>query len=510
MKVGKMKFRRLAGFLCFVMVVLSFAVPAAAEEAAADTDVQATEAAADPEVLSAEDAQDLIQAVAMQLGIYARYEDISERSLYKTAVERLVEENPDLYHEVLKAMLESVDEHSEYYTAEEAEKLMQTVNGEVNGIGVSIDFTNPEAARIVSVIPDTPADKAGIQVGDLLVGADGVDLRGMQSESILSLIRGAVGTTVHIDVERNGAVMGFDIVRDAIIGTSVTSKIFEDSGEKLMYIRVYGFVKNTAEKFEEALKEADLAGIENLIIDVRDNGGGILGQAVEMANNFVPKDSIITTEDHKNEIFNKVYKGTKVVKSKYNTVVLINENSASASEVFAAALHENGAATLIGTRSYGKGTIQSINGLQTGGMIKYTSGFYLTPSGNNINGVGLVPDAYVENQLEPINEEEFGSFEYTRTYQVGDTGEEVRLAKEILKLFNIYQGEMNDVFDQDLYYAVYAFQTQAQIFPYGVLDLTTQLQLHNFLSKAKIEIDDQLKAGFAHFGMTMPSEEAAQ
>lgn len=298
----------------------------------------------DPEDLTSEEAQSLVQAVAKQLGLYGRYESISERSLYKAAVERLIEEDPALYGTVLKAMLESVDEHSEYYTAEEAKGLMESINGEVVGIGVTIDFSNPAAAVIASVIPDTPADQAGLQVGDILVSADGTDLRGMKSESILKLVRGEAGTPVRLEVERDGAVLSYDLIREAIIGTSVTAEVFEEDGQKLMYIRVFGFVKNTAEKFKEALDQADQAGITNLIIDLRDNGGGILDQAVQMAGCFVPKDSIITTEDHKIELLNKVYKGTLAEKSKYDTVVLINKNSASASEVFAAALHENGAA----------------------------------------------------------------------------------------------------------------------------------------------------------------------
>lgn len=494
--------RKLVWLLCAAMLTLSVSLPVLAEE-----DMPAVvEEKTDPEDLTSEEAQSLVQAVAKQLGLYGRYESISERSLYKAAVERLIEEDPALYGTVLKAMLESVDEHSEYYTAEEAKGLMESINGEVVGIGVTIDFSNPEAAVIASVIPDTPADQAGLQVGDILVSADGTDLRGMKSESILKLVRGEAGTPVRLEVERDGAVLSYDLIREAIIGTSVTAEVFEEDGQKLMYIRVFGFVKNTAEKFKEALDQADQAGITNLIIDLRDNGGGILDQAVQMAGCFVPKDGIITTEDHKIELLNKVYKGTLAEKSKYDTVVLINKNSASASEVFAAALHENGAARLIGTRSYGKGTIQSINGLQTGGMIKYTSGFYLTPSGSNINGIGLVPDSEVENQMVPVDREKYGTFGYTRTYEMGDTGEEIRTAKEILNLFGIYQGEINDVFDQDMYYAVYAFQTQAKVFAYGVLDLTTQLQLHNYLGMAKIEQDDQIRAGFSYFGMTYPGE----
>ena len=210
---------------------------------------------------------------------------------------------------------------------------------------------------------------------------------------------------------------------------------------------------------------------------------------------------MITTEDHKNEIFNKTYVASAGEKGSFDTVVLVNKNSASASEVLAAALRENECAVLVGTQTYGKGTIQTINDLQTGGMIKYTTGFYLTPNGNNINGVGLTPDATVENELVPIDPERYGAFTYDKVYALGDTGEEVKRAKEVLSLFGIFRGEVNDVYDQDLFYAVYAFQQQAKVFPYGVLDLTTQLQLRNYLSMAKEEKDDQFDAAMAHFGL---------
>lgn len=459
-------------------------------------------AIADAAILDAEQANSLISAVARHLNIYGRYEEIDYASLYSGALTRLIENNPELYHEALKGMLESVDEHSEYYTKEEAEMFFQNLDGEITtGIGVTLEFTEKYGAVVTSVIPDTPAERAGIRVGDVLVSADGVSLIGLKSETILSMVRGEKGTTVVVGVDRGGLTLEFTMVREPVIGTSVESEIFEEDGKRVMVIRIYGFLSNTAVEFNKALEKAKKEKIKNLIIDLRDNGGGLLDQAIAMADCFVPEDAIITTQDQKIQMFNKVFKGSKGTKPKYDIVLLLNEFSASASEVFAAALYENDLATIIGTKSFGKGTIQSVSNLQTGGAIKYTMGFYLTPKGNNINKVGLTPDIYVENSKVKMNPDHFGKFVYDTVYQEGDSGKEIKMAKQILEFIGLYQGEINEEFDRDLYYAIYAFQTQTNLYPYGVLDLTTQVQLRNHLGLSEREQDDQMAEAYAHFGI---------
>ncbi len=490
--------------LSLILLILPVSVPVYGT----DTAVAESELAPDPEQLTAEQANSLISAVAKHLNVYARYDDINNAGLYQAAVTRLVEDNPELYHVVLKAMLESVDEYSEYYTAEEAEALWKNLDGEITtGIGVTIEFTEKYGAVVASVIPDTPAERAGIRVGDVLVSADGVSLVGLKSETILSMIRGEKGSTVVIGVERNGASLSFTMVREPLIGTSVEYEIYTEGTKKVMIIRVYGFLSNTAEKFNEALEEARKKRVENLIIDLRDNGGGLLDQAIAMADCFVPEGKIITTQDQKIQLFNQVFKGSKGTKQKYNIVLLMNEYSASASEVFAAALQENELATIIGTQSYGKGTIQSVSSLQTGGAIKFTMGFYLTPKGNNINKIGLTPDIPTENSKKKMDPEHFGKFVYDTVYQEGDSDEEILMAKQILDFFGLYQGEMNEIFDRDLYYAIYAFQTQVGITPDGILDLNTQLQLRNYLGRSEKEYDDQMLEAYAFFGMKGPEQE---
>lgn len=488
-----------------LMLLMSLSLPVwGTEEAAAEETVAVENPWENP---TGEMATGLVEAVVKHLNLYGRYDEISDKTLYKAAAEKLMEENPELYTNVLKAMLESVDRYSEYYTAEEAESLMTSVTGEVVGIGVTIDFSDGNAAVIASVIPDTPAKRAGLQVGDIIVSANGVDLRGAKSEIVLSNVRGEEGSDIRLEVERNGAILTFDMVREKIVGTSVTYEVHEQQGKKLMYIRVYGFVSNTAEKFREALEAADAKGVTNLIIDLRDNGGGLFDQAVEMAANFVPEGKIVITADYKIQLFNQPFYGSAPASRKYDTVILTNENTASASEVFTAALRENDLATIVGTNSYGKGTIQTINSLSDGGMIKFTTGYYLTPLGNNINGVGITPDTYVENSTHKVNMDDYGDFDYTRVYSIGDTHEDIRTAKEILAFYGLFHGEINDVFDQELYYAIYAFQTQAQLYPYGVLDITTQIQVRNYLGIIKVEQDDQLEAAFDHFGMTILGNE---
>ena len=217
---------RLCCFAMSIVLVLSLSVPVLAEGSSMD----------------ATQSKQLIDAVIDHLILYGRYEDISEKSLYQSAIEKLIKENPDSYTLILKGMLESIDQYSEYYTPEESEDLMISVSGEIVGIGVTIDFSDPNTARIASVIPDTPAERAGIQVGDIILSANGVDLRGVKSEILLSHVRGEENTEVYVEVNRDGTTIGFTMIREKIVGTSITSEIYEQNGQKLMCICIYGFV----------------------------------------------------------------------------------------------------------------------------------------------------------------------------------------------------------------------------------------------------------------------------
>ena len=214
---------------------------------------------------------------------------------------------------------------------------------------------------------------------------------------------------------------------------------------------------------------------------------------------FLPKDAVITTEDHKIDLFNQTYTASGKGKE-YKVVMLINGMSASSSEVLTAALHENGVAAVIGEKSFGKGTVQSIVTTPDDGVMKYTTAYYLTPEGNNIHKKGIQPDMTVENSTKAVDLSQFGTFSFAKKYEVGDRGEEVRYAKEMLEYLGIFVGEVNDVYDENLKIAVSTYQRMKNLYSYGVLDITTQLNLYETLRSAEVEVDDQMTAALEYFG----------
>lgn len=309
---------------------------------------------------------------------------IQENYVYDISREELIEG-------AIKGLFYNLDPHSGYYTKEEFEKLQEQTSGDFVGIGVYITEKDGYI-EIVEVMEGGPAYEKGIQAGDIIVEIDGQDVGGLSVEEVVQLIRGKEGSSVNIKVKRNDKNISYKIKRQLVQINPIKYQFIDDH---IAYIKIREFNEHTTENLKKALKEIDKKSITNIIVDLRNNPGGLLMEVIKALRFFVPEGPIVHVK-YRGGIVETYYSTLK--KPKYNLAVLINENSASASEIFAGAVQDTGVGKVIGTTSFGKGTVQVILPLAYGDGMKITVGEYLTPKKRNINKTGIVPDIVVENK----------------------------------------------------------------------------------------------------------------
>ncbi len=313
--------------------------------------------------------------------------------VYKTILDNYYEsvDKKEMINSAINAMLNYVgDPYTTYMTTEEKEDLAERLEGTYKGIGIAINGT-----KIETVTPNSPAEKAGLLAGDFLLAVDNEDVTEYDSKTIASLIKNTNKKNVTIKVLRGEEEKEFTIDLKELILTAETHKVVE--GTSIGYIYLSIFSNNIAEQFTTAYEDLQNQGIDRLIIDVRDNAGGYLDGAEKIASKILTKDKLIyslQSKDSKKDYYDQTEEAFSIP-----IVVLINENSASASEILAAALKDSYGATLIGTRSYGKGKVQQTYTLDDGSMAKYTSAKWLRPNGECIDSVGILPDILVELEL---------------------------------------------------------------------------------------------------------------
>lgn len=299
----------------------------------------------------------------------------------------------------IKGMIDYLgDKYSVYMDEEETEEFNEQVEGKYVGIGTEIMQLEDGSVVVSNPFEGSPAAKAGLQAGDVIIRVNDTDVTGKTSSEVSNLIKKSADSTVNITVRRDDEEKTFTIERETIEIESVDSSVFDVNDKKVGYIYINIFAANTDQQFEQALEDLEEDGIDSLVIDVRSNSGGYLDCVTEIASLFLGKGKVIYQLDTKG-IVEKVYDETKT-KRDYPIAVLINSSSASASEILAASLKESYGAEVVGVNSYGKGTVQRAYQLENGATVKYTIQKWLTPDGNWINEVGVEPTLRVEMNVD--------------------------------------------------------------------------------------------------------------
>lgn len=295
----------------------------------------------------------------------------------------------------IKGMIEYLDDpYSAYMDQQISDSFNEEIDGNYVGMGAEIQQKSDRSIIIVTIFEDSPAQKVGLAVGDMIVSVGDKNVEGMDADEVSKLIKGKVGTDVKITVIRNDKKLEFELTRAAVDIPSVSSDTFDEDGDKVGYLRIDVFAKNTAIQFEEHLTKLEKDKVQGLIIDLRGNSGGYLSVVTEIASRFLDNNDVVYQLETKG-IVKKVY-ALSVEKCTLPVVVLIDGASASASEILASALNENNGSSLIGVKSYGKGTVQQAYQLKSGATIKYTIQSWLTSEGNKIDKVGISPTKEVK------------------------------------------------------------------------------------------------------------------
>lgn len=291
------------------------------------------------------------------------------------------------------------DPYTTFFPPEEAKIFEENIAGNFSGVGMEIGKNADGILTVIAPLKGTPAERAGIRAGDLIITIDGESTEGLSTDEAVTRIRGEKGTAVRFGILRDGDAVEVSVVRDTIQVPTIDSNY--DTSTGVFTITLYEFTGTSAKLFDRALDEFAKSGSDRLLIDVRGNPGGYLSAAVDIASHFLPRGAEVVTEDYQGNRQNVVHRssGKADVRSGTRVVILIDQGSASASEILAGALQDADVATLVGTRSFGKGSVQELIDIGPASL-KVTVARWLTPSGRSISDGGLTPDIVVERTQE--------------------------------------------------------------------------------------------------------------
>ncbi len=375
-----------------------------------------------------------------------------------------------LLHGAFEGMIKTLDDpEASYLAREEYENLMVQTRGTYGGVGIEV-FIDGDYVTIISPISGTPGEAAGLSSGDRIISVDGTNLVGEDLSKAVELMRGEPGTDLELEIERLGVdkTLNFEITREEIELDTVEYEMVND---RLGYIKITNFAGTTAKEFEAALKNLKQENMEALIIDLRNNPGGLLKAAVQIADLLIPEGPVTHIEDRERvvETHHSNQDGLDIPMA-----ALVNGASSSASEVLSGALQDTGSATIIGTQTFGKASVQTIKPLSDGGAMRFTVAHYQTPDGRVIHEEGLEPDLKVEPPAiaklatEPI------STDLSR----GDEGEEVETLQKLLIEFGYFEKEVNGSFDPATEEALEQFQKDHDLYVTGEMSEMVVRKFH--------------------------------
>lgn len=317
---------------------------------------------------------------------------------YNNIVDNYVEsvDKEELIDKAIEGMFYYLDDnYTNYLDESQTEDLMEKLDGVYNGIGVEIITESDNTVKVNKVFENSPASKGGLQKGDIILKLDDEDVSEKGASYFANKVKNGEKSSFKITIKRNEEIIELTLSTESVEIPSVESEIYDNIG----YIKIETFSALTYEQFSDKLEELEKNNITGLIIDLRDNTGGYLNVTSKIADIFIEKNKVIYELKDNTGVIKK-YRAETSSNKNYPISVIINGASASASEILALALKESYGATIVGTTSFGKGTIQETESLTSGSMVKYTTAYWLSPNGNSINNVGIEPDIVIENETE--------------------------------------------------------------------------------------------------------------
>jgi carboxyl-terminal processing protease len=368
----------------------------------------------------------------------------------------------------------------------EASSFHESISSSFEGIGAEIQEQDGQI-MVVSPIKGSPAEKAGVKPNDIILSVDGKSVEGLSSSEAVLKIRGEKGTKVDLSISRAGESepIKLTIKRDTIPIETVYAEMLDDGVAK---IQVTSFSEHTVQELKTALEEMSKKDMKGLVLDLRGNPGGLLDQAIEMASLFIPNGEVVLQVEERSGK-KDVYKSENDGELKIPVVVLIDDGSASASEIVAAAVSESADIPLIGVKSFGKGTVQTAQDFEDGSNFKYTAAKWLTPEGNWIHKKGIKPDINVKLP-------DYASLPYIspdKELKASDSSSEVKAAEEMLKEAGHDPGKIDGFFDEATKNAVTAFQREQKIKETGTIKDDTTVKLMQVIREKILKNDTQVK-----------------